>query len=74
MNTETVLREINSLPPEAKQQVLDFISFIQKRYKMPRTKKSSTGISEEPFIGIWSDREDMKNSNKWKRDLRNKEW
>jgi hypothetical protein len=31
-------------------------------------------IINDPFIGIWKDREDMKDSSKWLRSVRKSEW
>lgn len=31
-------------------------------------------IENEPFIGMWRDREDMQRSSEWVRDLRQKDW
>ena len=31
-------------------------------------------IEDEPFIGMWPDREDLANSTEWVRELRRKEW
>jgi hypothetical protein len=55
---------------------MDFISFLQTRYKpTPRRKLKRVGhMREESFIGIWRGREDMQDSVKWVRDLRKRQW
>jgi hypothetical protein len=77
MNKEIVFREFESLPPEAQKQVLDFISFLQTRYKTAsgkRKSKPTPKLSEEAFIGMWRNRTDMCDSNSWVRKNRKSEW
>ena len=70
-----IAQEIDSLPPEAQKQVEDFIAFLKTRY-IPATKKRTKRVrlESEPFVGMWKDREDMSDSAKWVRELRQKEW
>lgn len=75
MEPEKIVNEINSLPPAAQKQVLDFIAFIKTRYRKPverRTQKAS--FSKEPFFGMWKDRTDMEDSSDWVRKTRKSEW
>lgn len=76
MEQEKIVNEISNLPPEAQQQVVDFIAFLKTRYRRSREEKRSgrTNLVNEPFIGIWKDREDMKDSGMWLRNVRKKEW
>ncbi len=76
MEQEKILDDISHLPPEAQQLVADFIAFLRTRYKRPDAQKQTKQISlvNEPFIGIWKDREDMNNSGKWLRNVREAEW
>ncbi|MEW6130112.1 MAG: DUF2281 domain-containing protein [Acidobacteriota bacterium] len=76
MSQEEFLREFNALPPEDKRLVADFIAFLQSRYKKPKPKKKSkrSDIKKEAFIGMWHDRDDMKDSSTWVRNLREREW
>ena len=76
MEQEKILDDISNLPPEALQLVADFIAFLRTRYKRPDAEKQTKQISlvNEPFIGIWKDREDMNNSGKWLRNVREAEW
>ena len=34
----------------------------------------ATKLIAEPFIGMWREREDMRDSSAWVRDLRDSEW
>jgi len=75
MTNEEILREINSLPPEAQRQLEDFISFLRERYKSsyPKTVPTS-GLESEAFVGMWRDREDMSDSSAWVRNVRQSHW
>ena len=75
MTNEEILREINSLPVEAKRQIEDFVSFLRERYKT--TQIASAPLSDletEPFVGMWRDREDMRDSSAWVRNIRETHW
>jgi len=76
METESIYNEISSLPPEAQRQIKDFVAYLRLRYRAPA--KNETGqlqkLSDEAFIGIWKDREEMKDTDKWLRTVRKAEW
>ena len=76
MEPEKIFDDISNLPPEAQRQVVDFIAFLRTRYKRSEQEKQTERINlvNEPFIGIWKDREDMNNSSKWLRNVRKTEW
>ncbi len=76
MEREKVLREFYTLPQDAQQQVVDFIAFLQTRYKPVKSerKTSPTEIASEAFVGIWKNRADMSNSSAWVRNIRETEW
>jgi hypothetical protein len=38
------------------------------------TEGQAIDWNNEPFVGMWQDREDMKDSSKWVRSLRQQEW
>ena len=71
-----IVREIASLPPEAQKQVIDFVAFLRARYTTtpPVRKTRRTGLADEPFIGMWRNREDMQDSTTWVQGLRQHEW
>jgi len=73
---DNVIREFDSLPPEAQKQVLDFIAFLQTRYQSTAKErvKTKTSIAEEKFVGIWRNRADMQDSSSWVREIRSTEW
>jgi hypothetical protein len=75
MTNEEILREINSLPPEAQRQIEDFISFLRERYKEIQPKSAPTSdLEAEAFVGMWRDREDMRDSSAWVRNIRQTHW
>jgi predicted nucleic acid-binding protein len=58
MNTTQLLNDIEQLPPEAQHQIEDFIAFIKTRYQ----STTKTKLSEEEFVGMWSNRPEMQDS------------
>lgn len=76
MKLEKIIQQLETLPLEGQQQVADFIITLQHRYKslsLPRHAKKRS-VTEEPFIGMWKDREDLKDSTTWIHNLRQREW
>ncbi len=76
MDNDNVLNEFNTLPPEAQEQVLDFIAFLRTRYRQTSGKKGKPKgkFAEEGFIGMWSNRNDMLDSSAWVRKIRETDW
>ena len=76
MKMESIWRQFDTLPSEAKREVIDFIAFLQIRYERPAFVKKTKGVKlrKEPFIGMWKDREDLNDSVSWVRDIRRREW
>jgi hypothetical protein len=71
---EEILREINSLPPEAQRQLEEFLYFLRERYGSPQPKATPPGLESEAFVGMWRDREDMRDSSAWVRGVRQSHW
>jgi hypothetical protein len=71
-----IMDEYNKLPPIEQKQVKDYILFLRSRYQKPllSNRKKSGDVKEEPFIGIWQDREDLADSRTWLRTIRKSEW
>jgi len=76
MEQNNVLSKFDTLPPEAQQQVVDFIAFLQTRYRPIATgeTKSKARLSDEKYVGIWRNREDLRDSSAWVRNNRATEW
>ncbi len=71
-----ILSQLAALPPEVQREVSDFIAFLKSRYKQmpPKKEVKKVNLNEEQFIGMWKDRQDMKDSVSWVRNVRKKEW
>ena len=76
ITSENLLENFTALPPEAQKEAAHFIEFLKTRYKSVKAIKTKNDdkVEDEPFIGMWRDREDMQDSSEWVRDLREKEW
>jgi hypothetical protein len=76
MNQKTVWQGFSNLPPEAQQQVMDFIAFLHTRYGGVRSRKPVTPapLKQEDFIGMWRQRDDFQDSTAWVRKTRAAEW
>lgn len=76
MAHQKLFDEYFSLPVEAQQQVADFIAFLRQRYKIDRVtqKLDQANLESEPFIGMWSNRQDLFDSSNWTRKIRKSEW
>jgi hypothetical protein len=72
-----ILEDLAALPPDAQEQVKEFIAFLRSRQQSARARKPArarVALADEPFIGIWRDREDMNDSTAWVRETRQREW
>jgi hypothetical protein len=76
MTSEQLLREIEALPEAERRQVADFVAFLRSRARQrrPRRPANLPPISEDPAIGMWWDREEMRDSVAWVRSVRQREW
>lgn len=76
MEMANIAREIASLPPEARKEVVDFVAFLKGRYPTKQSTRKTKRIKlfDEPFIGMWRGREDIKDGAAWVRSLRKQEW
>jgi hypothetical protein len=74
MTNEEIMREFSALPPEARREVEDFIAFLRQRYADKTERTANGDLSEESFVGMWKDREDMRDSTAYVRKLREAEW
>ena len=66
-----------NLPVEAQKKLSDNIAAMIARYQresVESSNKKHIPLSDEPFIGIWADRDDMNDSSRWVREMRDNEW
>jgi hypothetical protein len=76
MDLEKIWRQLEALPPEAQRQAADFIAFLYARSqssRLPQRARKSK-LAQEPFVGLWEDREDLRDSTAWVRGVREREW
>lgn len=76
MSQTEIIDEFEKLPSEAQKQVKDYILFLRSRYQKPpfSNREKSGKVKDEPFIGIWKDRDDLADSRTWLRTVRKSEW
>jgi len=76
MTTYSITKELASLPQESRREVFDFIVFLRQRHgrTLDRVHGKQPSLKADPFLGIWADRSDMKDSAIWVRETREREW
>jgi hypothetical protein len=75
MTNEELIREIPNLPREAKLRIEKIINAFRNRSKPPVADRTKTvPLREEPFVGMWADREEMKDPVEWVRNVRETVW
>lgn len=75
MTNEELLREFNTLPSEVKSQIERIIERFKKDQTTEARPKKKIPLREEPFFGMWKDREDMKDGGAaWVRKIREEQW
>ena len=57
-DTATLMRKIESLPPERVVEVEDFVDFIRLREQERVVTKAASAASEASFAAVWSNPED----------------
>jgi hypothetical protein len=76
MNQDQLWRQFLALPPDAQEQVRALILTLRARNSPPSsgTPQHLLPLEDEPFVGMWEDREDMRDGVNWVRDVRIAEW
>ncbi len=74
MTNEEIIREFSALPLEARREVANFIAFLRARYDTKNENRVDENLSEEKFVGMWNDREDLSDAAAWVRKIRQNEW
>lgn len=72
MNTrlvESLIQIIQSLSVEER-------TLLETKLRLPHSANlnNQQNWREDPFIGLWKDREDMQDSSQWVRTTRQREW
>ena len=73
MNNKEIINAIEELSPEGKKILREFLEFLKLKYSK-NIKKQKVSLKESRFIGMWKDREDMRNTEEYINNLREKEW
>ena len=77
MEFQDTWQQFTTLPPDAQALVADFITFLKQR-AAPQSESpeqpNQQNWREDPFIGLWQDREDLQDSTQWVRTIRSSEW
>ncbi|NEO81962.1 hypothetical protein [Moorena sp. SIO4G3] len=72
---EQLTKDIQELPEDAQNIIADIIEVFKKQYV---TKKPASlnplELENQPFIGMWRDRQDTQNNSEWVRIIRQKHW
>ena len=72
MTKEELLKTYGSLSDKERSELDHFIAKLQKQHVEQKPKKKLRSFRDEPFFGMWKDREDMKEGGAaWVRELRN---
>ncbi|MGH2413029.1 MAG: hypothetical protein ACRDEA_04935 [Microcystaceae cyanobacterium] len=66
---DSLVQIINTLTEEERQILNQKLTL-----SIPVSKISLSNLEDESFIGMWKEREDMKASGEWTRQLRRQEW
>jgi hypothetical protein len=70
-----IQQDIQELPAEAQQLILDFVSFLKQRYQLqPNKLHQPISFADQPFVGMWSDVPEMQDSAAWVRQTRQQQW
>ena len=69
---DAVLEKMKILSSEEKQRVLEFVTTLVRAHTT-ETAQHDKRWQNNPAIGIWKDREDIKDSAEWVREQRNQE-
>ena len=73
MNTkliDSLVQIISSLTTEERKN-------LEQKLQVPTlssTEINPLKLQDEPFVGMWKDREDMEDSSQWVRQVRQQEW
>ena len=72
MSMDDTWRQVQTLPPERQQEVRDFVEFLAGKYWRAQepAKAVRKSFVNGPYFGMWRDRDEMKDSACWVRQLR----
>ena len=68
-----LIKKIESFNPVIKQEIIDYIEFLESKYIINIKPKKKNTIRNSPFVGMWKDRPEMKDSVAYVKELRKKQ-
>ncbi len=76
MNQARILEDFNALPVETQEVVSALVAFLGREHQRSKSsrKKNAVNLTDDKFIGLWKDRDDMQDSSAYIRTLRKNEW
>ena len=75
MTNEELIKEISSLPVEAKRQIEKFVALLKRTHEDTKPAVTEGSFRDDPAFGMWKDREDMKDGGAaWVRKFRKEHW
>ncbi len=70
---QAILETLKVLPPEKQQEILEFAESLVEGVQTEGAD-AQAGWENDPFVGMWKDREDMQDSVAWVMQLRRQQW
>lgn len=76
MEQEKAWREFMALSEEDQQRVASFIASLRAESQPAPSDGPGkpSDLADEPFVGMWREREDLRDSSAWLREVREREW
>ncbi|UYZ63017.1 hypothetical protein [Hymenobacter weizhouensis] len=76
METQQLVKEINSLPADALRELERFLVQLKWRYAQstPPTQEEIIPLTDPEFFGMYANRDDMRDSVEYIRKLRREQW
>ncbi len=76
MEQEKVWREFMALSEEDQRRAANFIASLRagSRPAPSDGPEKPADLTDEPFVGMWREREDVRDSGAWLREVREREW
>jgi hypothetical protein len=73
---EKVWREFMALSAEDQRRVANLIASLRAKSRpaLSDGPEKRPNLTDEPFVGMWREREDMRDSDAWLREAREREW
>lgn len=74
MTNEEILKQLEALQPKERVTIESLINLFTSKRIEHVAKKPFKSFREEKAFGMWKDREDMKDSVEWVRNIRRTHW